>query len=80
MLSWITFPASAWICSAVFRWVNDFAMIQQADILRVAQNDLGQELAARKDRHQTLDHARILYQCMQQRFIAAIEEPFQIYE
>ena len=44
----------------------------------VAENDLGEELTARKDRDETLDHARIFDEAVQKSLIPAFEETFEI--
>jgi hypothetical protein len=46
----------------------------------VAENDLGEKLAARKDRDETLDHTRIFGEVVQKGLVPAFEEAFEINE
>ena len=48
------------------------------NIFGIAENDLGEELTARKDRDQALDDTRIFCEVVQQGFITALEETFKI--
>lgn len=46
----------------------------------VAENDLSEELTARKDRDEAFDHARIFGEVVQERLVPAFEETFKINE